>query len=115
MAGRVIPSDLMILIGSCLRQARRCRNLSIKQASKRVKISSQRLLQIETGQEQITDVEAQAIIVRYGGARADRLDSLLYQWAMDDLSRQSKTDKRKHLSLVGEDPKPWEKPKKNWK
>lgn len=115
MAGRIIPSELMIQIGICLRQARTARSLSVEQAAEQVETTAERLEKIELGHERITDIEAQMMIVRYGGARADRLDSLLYEWAMDEMTRQSKTDSRKHLSLVGNDSKPWEKPKTNRK
>ena len=115
MAGRIIPPELMIQIGICLRQARTARLLSVEQAAEQLEIPVGCLEKIELGQEQITDIEAQMMIVRYRGARADRLDSLLYEWAMDELSRQSKTDQRKHLSLVSDESKPWENPKKEWK
>lgn len=115
MAGRPIPQELMIHIGACLRQARTSRALSIEEAADRVGTNSIRLQKIELGEEQITDVEAQVMIARYGGARADRLDSLLYEWSMSEMDRENKMKRRKHLSLVGADPKPWEKARKNWK
>jgi len=65
-------------------------------------IQRENLENIECGQEQITDIEAQIIITRYGEARTDRLDSLLYEWALEEISRHSKTYRRQHLSLVGE-------------
>lgn len=112
MAGRIIPPELMIQIGICLKQARTARCLSLDQAASQVGTTAQRLKKIELGQEQITDMEAQMMIVRYGGARADRLDSLLYEWAMDEIAKEPKTKRRKHLSIVGQDPKPWERSKK---
>lgn len=115
MAGRIIPPELMIQIGICLKQARTARSLSIEQAAGQVETTVDRLKKIELGQEQITDIEAQMMIVRYGGARADRLDSLLYDWAMDEIAKDAKTKRRKHLSLVGRDPKPWERSKKRWR
>lgn len=115
MAGKPIPPELMIHIGVCLRQARTSRRLSIEQASDRIGTDPCRLERIESGQEQITNIEAQAMIARYGGARGDRLDSLLYEWAMEQMDRETKTKRRSHLSLVGDDPRPWEKAQKEWK
>lgn len=115
MAGRPIPHELMIHIAACLRQARTSRSLSIEEAAERIGTNSTRLQKIELGEEQITDVEAQVMIARYGGARADRLDSLLYEWAMSEMDRESKTKRRRHLSLVADDPRPWEKIKKDWR
>ena len=115
MAGNIIPPELMICIGACLRQARTARCLSIEEAADHIGTNSSRLQKIELGEEQITDVEAQVMIARYGGARADRLDSLLYEWAMSEMDRETKMKRRKHLSLVAEDPRPWEKARKNWR
>lgn len=113
MAGRNIPPELMIQIGICLRQARTARSLSIEQAANQIRTTAERLNKIELGQEQITDIEAQMMIVHYGGARADKLDSVLYDWAMEQIAHEAKTKQRQHLSLVGDDPKPWERSKKN--
>ena len=112
MAGRLIPPELLVHVGICLRQARTARSLLNEQAAVQIGTTVERLKKIEVGQEEITDIEAQMMIVWYGGARADRLDSLLYDWAINEISQQSKTDQRKHLSLVGENPNPWERDKK---
>lgn len=114
MAGRIIPPELMPQIGVCLRQARTARALSLEQAAIKLEIPPDRLHRIEIGQEQITNLHAQLIITRYGGVRADRLDSLLMEWAMFEMNRENETKRRKHLSLVADDPRPWEKIKKDW-
>jgi len=105
MAGRLIPPELLVHVGICLRQARTARSLLIEQAAVQIGTTVERLKKIELGQEEITDIEAQMIIVRYGGARADRLDSLFYDWAIAEMSHQSTTERRKHLSLVDNIPK----------
>lgn len=115
MAGRILPAELMILVGACIRQARTSRKLTIEQAAQLIGMTSQHLKGIELGQKLITDIEAQLILTKYGGARADRLDSILYGYAMDQMRLETKTKQRQHLSIVGEDPKPWERPRKNWK
>lgn len=112
MAGKILPIELGLLIGKVLRQARTSRKLSILAAAKVIGITTDRLGAIETGSISFTDIDAQIIVSKYGGARADRVDSILFQWAIDEVDRESKTKKRKHLSLVGIDPKPWEQSKK---
>lgn len=115
MAGRLIPPELMPQIGICLRQARAARSLSLAKAAGQIGIEPGRLDKIELGQEQITDLEAQFIIARYGEARADRLTTLLFEWNSEEAVRKSKTEQRKHLSIVGDEPKPWERVKRDWK
>lgn len=115
MAGRILPAELMVLVGTCIRQARTSRKISIEQAAQLIGMTPLHLKEIELGQKLITDIAAQLILTKYGGARADRLDSILYQYAMDQMSCETKTKQRKHLSIVGEDPKPWERSRKNWK
>lgn len=112
MAGRILPAEIMVLVGTYLRQARTSRKLSIEQAAQMIGITPQLLSEIENGRELLTDIAAQSILTNYGGARSDRLDALLYEYAMDQLHREAKVKKRKHLSIVGEDPKPWERPRK---
>lgn len=109
MAGKILPSDLRRLIGIALRQARKSRKLSILEAAEIMGTTPERLESIEKGSILFTDIEAQMIVARYGGARADRVDTLIFQWAIDEMECENKTKKRTHLSLVGGDPKPWER------
>ena len=112
MAGKILPPGLRLLIGTALRQARTSRKLTILDAAKLIGTNPERLESIEKGSIPFTDIESQMIVARYGGARADRVDSLIFQWAMDEMVKESKIKKRRHLSIVGSDPKPWERSKK---
>lgn len=111
MAGNILPPGLAEMTGQCLRQARTARGLSLAEAANEIGISAFKLSEYESGQGSLTDIHAQFIIGTYGGARGDRLDSILYDWAMRRIESEAKARRRAHLSLAGDDPKPWERPR----
>lgn len=109
MASRLLPPDVASIIGDTLRQARTARGLTLTQAASDIGISVFQLQDFENGKGNLTDIHAQFIIGTYGGVRGDRLDSILYTWGMDLMERLGKAKRRSHLSIVGDDPKPWER------
>jgi transcriptional regulator with XRE-family HTH domain len=108
--GNPLPPELMKVIGTYLRQGRKARRLSLAEAANSVGLPVIQLEKIENGVEQVTDLVVQGLVVAYGEVNADKVDGLLFRWAMDRIECESKAKKRKHLSIVGPDPKPWERP-----
>ncbi|QDK44628.1 hypothetical protein DOM22_05355 [Bdellovibrio sp. ZAP7] len=109
MNSKEIPTELLSLVGSFLRQGRKARNLLLPQAAQRIGISAERLQAIEDGLELITTEYAQFIVANYGGARGDAVDGLLWRLMMERNRCHLQTERRKHLSVVGEESRPWEK------
>lgn len=109
MAGRVLPKELAVKLGVYIRQGRTARRLSLEDAADRAGVSIERIIAIESGDGPITDVEVQVCASRYGDVRAIEIDMLIRKWAYAEMHREEMTKRRKHLSIVGHDPKPWER------
>jgi len=115
VAGKILPTEILPLVGTYLRQARMARRRSLIEAADRIGISVTRLEEIENGKASVTDVEVGFITTAcYGRARGDKIEGLLWELAMEQASRDLKTRQRQHLAVVGDDPKPWEHIRRKW-
>ena len=104
-----IPEELLPIAGRLLRQARTCRRLTVTQAADRMGVPVEQLEGLEEGAIPTTTEYIQFLIVHYGWARAGAVEDLIIQIMMEKSRCKSQTEKRMHLSLVGDDPKPWER------
>lgn len=108
MKSELFPIELMPTVGKYLAQARCCRCLNIEDAAIMLSTTPEQLQKIEKGEQAVTSLWAQMVIAIYGGARGDKVDGLILRWIEEDGARHHRITKRKHLSLVGETPRPWE-------
>ncbi len=104
-----IPEELLPTIGRLLRQARNSRKLTPAQAADRIGITIGELRGLEEGSIPATTDYILSLVSYYHGARAGVIEDLFYRLLDEKLRCQYLMKKRKHLSLIGEDPKPWEK------
>lgn len=104
-----IPEELLPVAGRLLRQARTCRRLTITQAAGRIGIPVEQLQGLEEGTIPTTTEQIQFLVARYGGARGGAVDDFILQLMMEKSRCKLQTEKRKHLSVIGDDPKPWER------
>lgn len=104
-----IPQELLSAIGRLLRQGRVSRTLSLTEAADLVGASVELIDSIENGLSPITTEQAQFIAAKYGGVRGDVIDGMILRLVMEKSRCEQQTQQRKHLSIVGSDPRPWEK------
>lgn len=109
MTGKLLPIELMPTVGKYLAQAHCCRCLNIEDAAVMLRTTPEQLQKIENGERAVTSLWAQMVVAFYGGARGDKVDGLILRWIEEDCARRHRITKSKHLSLVGEDPRPWER------
>lgn len=105
-----VPVELWPYIARYLRQARTARKLTTIQAADRIGIPVDVLESMERGVTPIPFELAFSIIEdHYGGARGDAVEGLLQRLVEEKKRCMKQTEKRKHLSIIGDDPRPWEK------
>lgn len=111
MKSKIIPSELLSVAGTLLRQARTARTLSVEQAALRIGLSKGYLTLLESGE--CADATADHVIyilAAYGGVRNDAAERLFIRLMFEESRCRVQTETRKHLSIAGEaDPRPWER------
>lgn len=102
-------AELKAEISRLLRQGRHMKKLSLAQAAKELEMSPFLLKALEEGTINQSTKLVNKVLAFYG---FDELNFFyLCQDLMNDRALQdSEIKKREHLSVVGENPKPWESP-----
>ncbi|MBX2996320.1 MAG: helix-turn-helix domain-containing protein [Bdellovibrionaceae bacterium] len=110
MGANQVPAELWPFLSRYLRQARTARSLTLTQAAERIGIPAETLESMESGTTAVPfELVVSIIEDHYGGARGDAVEGLLRRLAAERKRCTKETERRKHLSLIGDDPKPWEK------